>query len=176
MNKLIICSGDSFTAGDELAADLLIPGYTELLYKNGESPTLERKQIVEKYENEISKLWSDFDKKILYENECKKRSWPSYLQYILRDTKIINCAGPGLSNDEIVHRAIETYFLNKDFYSNENILVFIMATTYNRFGFPMYGEGYSEFNYRSYTIYHNRNDIKPKYLQSDFYNFFFRMK
>ncbi len=177
MNNLIICSGDSFTAGDELAGDLLVPGYTSNLYKNGSEFTDERKKICDRLQEETSKFWYNLSEKAKYENECKKRAWPSYLKNSLNDTEIINCAGPGLSNEEIVHRAIETFFQYKDSYPAKNIKVIVMATTYNRFGFPIYDDLYkTEYNYQSFTIQHHGNAIDPKYLESDFNNFFFRLK
>ena len=47
-SKLIICSGDSYTAGDELAGDLFVEGYTSTLYPNNQKMTDERKKIIEK--------------------------------------------------------------------------------------------------------------------------------
>lgn len=46
MISKIICVGDSFTAGDELAGDLLIPNYTSYVCKDSE----------QKY-NEIAELY-----------------------------------------------------------------------------------------------------------------------
>jgi len=47
-SKLIICAGDSYTAGDELAGDLFVEGYTSTLYPNNQEMTDERKKIIEK--------------------------------------------------------------------------------------------------------------------------------
>lgn len=177
MNKknLIICSGDSFTAGDELAGDLLVPGYTKNLYDNLSPPTKERTEIHNKLQKETSKFWFNHKEKSIYENECKKRAWPAYLEKILEDTDIINCSGPGLSNDEIIYRAIEQYFQMKDFYKTDDIKVIIMATTFNRFGTPVHEPTSNvEYDYRSYTIQHIKDTILPKYIQPEFENFFKR--
>ncbi len=175
MNNLIICSGDSFTAGDELAGDLLVPGYTSNLYVNQSVATDDRKKIFQKLQKETSKLWYSLKDRIQYEQECKNRAWPAHLKKLLTDTEVINCAGPGLSNEEIVHRAIETYFQNKNNF--QNIKIIIMVTTYNRFGTPLYDQRYAtEYEYLSYTIQHGDRKLEPDYLESEFNNFFFRIK
>ncbi len=177
MNNLIICSGDSFTAGDELAGDLLVPGYTSNLYKNQSPSSNERTKIFQQLQDETSKFWTNFSERIKYQDECKKRAWPAHLKNLLEDTEVINCAGPGLSNEEIVHRAIETFFELKNNYSPANIKIIIMVTSYNRFGIPVYEKNHiTEYNYVSYTTHHTEEKIEPKYAQHEFNNFFFRIK
>jgi hypothetical protein len=177
MSNLIICSGDSFTAGDELAGNLLVPGYTSFLYPNLQPATEERTAIYKKLQTETSKFWYDFVQRSAYEDECKKRSWPAYLEKRLENTKVINCAYGGISNEEIVHRAISTFFKFKDDFETKNISVIIMATTYNRIGSPMYDKKFSnEYDYQSYTTFHYEEKVKPSYMHNVVHNFFFDIK
>lgn len=174
-SKLLICSGDSFTAGDELAGDFLVPGYTSFLYPNHSPMTNERKQVADKLRSETMKLWTNKELKKIYDEECKKRAWPSYLEKILKDTDVLNCSTPGASNEEIVHRAIDNFCKLQNNY--KEISVIIMATSYNRMGYPIYDKNYgNEYNYNSYTILHYEQKVQPDYMQNDVHNFFFRMK
>lgn len=173
--KLIICSGDSFTAGDELAGDLLVPNYTKNLYKNLMPTTEERSKVFKQLEAETMKLWYNYTEKTKYENECKKRAWPAYLEKNIDNTDVINCAAPGLSNEEIVYRAIETYFKLKNSYEPKNIRIIIMATTFTRFGVPVHEpNSNTDYDYRSYTANHIKDHILPKYIRPEFENFFMR--
>lgn len=177
MSNLIICSGDSFTAGDELAADLLVPGYTSQLYPNLCPESDERRVVYKKLQTETSKLWHNSKQRSEYESECKKRAWPAYLEKRLENTKVINCACGGISNEEIVHRAIDTFFKFKDNFEIKDISIIIMATNYNRMGYPMYNKKFSnEYDYQSYTLSHYEDKINPTYMHSDVHNFFFNIK
>lgn len=176
-SKLIICSGDSYTAGDELAGDLFVEGYTSTLYPNNQKMTDERKKIIEKLQKKTLPLWQDKIKKNFYESECKKRAWPAHLEQLLSDTDVINCSAPGISNEEIVHRAIDNFCNLKNNYKSNNISIIIMVTSYNRMGYPMYDVNYkNEYNYASWTSHHFENKISPSFMENDVFNFFSKMK
>jgi len=173
--NLIICSGDSFTAGDELAGDYFVPGYTSHLYPDGQPMDKKRSRIVDKLMFHTNKLYFDHNLKTKYENLCKEKAWPSYLEKILNDTDVINCAGAGISNAEISHRTIENFCRYKNEY--KNISIILMATTYNRMGYPMYDKQYRhDYEYISYTSLHYQNKIHPDYMHNDVHNFLFKMK
>lgn len=146
--KLIICSGDSYVAGDELAADLLVPGYTSNLYplagvpKNATALRDQIKAAEEKLSrNEHNEYWE----------HSKSKAWPAYLGKI-SGIPVSNVGRRGISNQEIAHRAIETFHvkLNKGIDSN-NIIVLMMLTSPNRFGAPQHDADYGgDFEYQSF--------------------------
>jgi len=129
-SKLIICAGDSYTAGDELAGDLFVEGYTSTLYPNNQEMTDERKKIIEKLQKKTLPLWQDKIKKNFYESECKKKAWPAHLEQLLSGTDVINCSAPGISNEEIVHRAIDTFCNLKNDYKANNISICLLQNCF----------------------------------------------
>jgi hypothetical protein len=165
-SKLIICVGDSFTAGDELAADLLIPGYTSNLHSN-----------VKGYPPTHAKLYTELQSLMLpmfmngkfsaFEQACKNKAWPAHLQNLL-DAEVINCARFGISNPEIVNRAINTYNSKLEKYKPKDITVLIMPTHINRLGHPVYNEANEVVNFKSINAHWNTNEITPAYLRPVF--------
>lgn len=168
-NKLIICGGDSFVAGDELAGDLIMPGYTSNIYTTKVFDSDKRNAILTEFrDKEATARKSNLYQ--VYLDECKLRAWPEKLKKHT-PAKIINCAKGGISNEEICHRIIETYHSNSQY---KNITVIIFPTSTFRFGFPMYDTTYGgEYQFVSYTISHgaNPNGIIPKTMQP-IYDFF----
>ena len=58
-SKLIICSGDSFTAGDELAGDLLIPGYTSHLHNNVKGCPPNNAELYKQLQNRMNPMFAN---------------------------------------------------------------------------------------------------------------------
>lgn len=146
--KIIICSGDSYTAGIETAADKYIPGYTGLI-TDIRSLDQTHKNVFDKLCKILRKL--DVKEYFQYEDECKKSSWPSYLKK-LSGTKVLNISSGGLSNHEIVHRTVKTYLslLNKKVKPDE-IIVLCMLSSPSRIGYPQYSKRFcGEYNFQSF--------------------------
>lgn len=162
-NKLIICSGDSFTAGHELAGDMLIPGYNSQFFHNTDPITPERTALANKLKEEEKKLIESADQTGYkqYWEESKRRAWPGKLKQFVK-AEIVNCAAGGISNEEICWRASETYNQYVDLYDPEDILVIIMPTNVFRFGLPRYDKKMgNEYNWKSWTG-HTNLDGDPK--------------
>lgn len=166
--KLIICSGDSYTAGDELAGNLLVPGYTSHVYSNThlEEPNEERKSLHKKLTDAIEQLreksWHLAEE---YENFSKDRAWPKHLEQLSGHT-VVNCARGGISNEEIAHRAIETFHKQLDAWNPQDITVIIMPTTKERFGYPVHDSvngGLYEF--QSIMPQYIKHNLKPEVMQ-----------
>lgn len=169
-NKLIIVSGDSFSTGEELAADLYIKNYTKNLYKKGEKLSSQRKKLIDDLRNAVGN-----DYHTIYTAECKKKAWPAYLENFLKDTTVINCSKSGISNEEIAFRAVETFFRFKDKFSRQNIKVIIMMTSWNRFGYPVYDKNYiDDYSFKSYMSY-DAEKVSPSWLTSDVRHFFLNL-
>lgn len=145
----IICSGDSFTFGDELGGDVLFPGYTGFRFDNYK-PKMSKHQT--NLANTLYKNKKDASPKILkrYENACKLNAYPKMLEYFYPDRNIKNIAYSGISNKEIIHRAQETMFSLSKTKSVpfEKMLFYIMLTTPVRVGMPEHFYD-SQFGYQS---------------------------
>jgi len=133
--RTIICSGDSFTAGDELAGDELIPGYTSMLHFDGTRPDEAFSFFTDKYGKKLSKLpIKDLGQ---YIEKSKARAWPSYIQKLTEHT-VINVSQGGISNQEIVHRVISE--VNRQLNNGVDrldIYVMVMLTSPARLGIPI---------------------------------------
>jgi hypothetical protein len=164
-DKLIICSGDSFTYGDELAGDLLIPGYTDNLFEQNSNDD-DRHQLSRKLvQLELEMRTSDPPRFVKYQEECRSRSWTGHLGKMI-DHTVINCAGPGISNEEIVFRAFQIYNKSLEKYKPENILVCLMPTEIARWGFPQHDKKYGdEFEFQSFTVHHVHRPIEPEIVK-----------
>jgi hypothetical protein len=151
-NKIIICSGDSYTAGDELHGDSIVPGYTSNLFplKHDDQELRRQAQVlrdkIKKAESELEK--NDFNE---YWTRSKERAWPAYLEK-LTGIEVRNVSWRGISNQEIVHRAIEqVHRLKEKGISPSNMTVFMMLTSPNRFGAPQHDPKYGgEFEFQSF--------------------------
>lgn len=146
--KIIICSGDSYTAGIETAADKYIPGYTKSIISINSIENPYRK----KYEK-LSRIFRKISVQEYqeYENECKKNAWPVYLQK-MSNKQVLNISSGGISNHEIVHRTVKTYLklLNEGAKPND-IVVLCMLSSPARIGYPQYDKNYGgEYNYQSF--------------------------
>ena len=147
-NKIIICSGDSYVAGDELAADLLIPGYTSHLYPLAGVP--KDAQALRDQIKEAEKKLSTNDHNEYWE-KSKAKAWPTYLGKLSR-LSVSNVGRRGISNQEIAHRAVESFHikLSKGI-DPSNITVLMMLTSPNRFGAPQHDVDYGgDFEYQSF--------------------------
>ena len=161
-DKLIICTGDSFTYGDELAGDLLVPGYSSNLFEQGSDENARHVLGRKLVELELNMRTSDMPAFVKYQEECRSRSWTGHLNKMI-DHTVINCAGPGLSNEEITFRAFQVYNENIKKYKPENILVCIMPTEIARWGFPQHDKKYGDnFEFQSFTVHHVNSPIEPE--------------
>ena len=148
--KLIICSGDSYVAGDELAADLLIPEYTTNLFPLMGMPkdAAELRNKIQTAENKLSS--NEYNE---YWKQCKSRAWPAYLNKI-SGIPVSNVGRRGISNQEISHRAVEEFYNQMaQGVDPKSIVVLMMLTSPNRFGAPQHHPDYGgEFEYQSFMI------------------------
>jgi hypothetical protein len=175
-NKLIICSGDSFTFGDELGVEYLVPGYTANLYPALATLTPERKELQKKLDAEVEKIWKNIP--LLYpkyEKECNSRAWPSHLEKIT-DYKIVNCSRGGISNDEIVHRSMIDFQNQKLYFDPKNITIIMMLTNIHRVGYPVYGHKYGKYNFQSFMSSTSISGIQPSFMRHLFDFYFTRLK
>lgn len=132
INKIIAC-GDSFTAGDELLGDEIIPGYSNLA-KLGKSPK-EIRDAFQLYGRKIEKMKRSQKEDFL--ERSKEKTWANKFAKSV-GIPILNVAGRGLSNQEITHRTLVT--VKKELDNNINsdkLLVLIMITHPLRFGYPI---------------------------------------
>ena len=122
---LIYVNGDSFAAGVG-HGDYLIPGY----------PGLQTSFSVCDVQNQ----WYETKDKALRNNtalslevmaEEKNRCWPTVLQNLLTNTKIINCGVGASSIDSILDRTLSDLSFIKDVDA-----VIIQHTAFTRIGFP----------------------------------------
>lgn len=170
-NKLIICSGDSFTFGDELGVDYLVPGYTSNLYPVLQKATTDRLKLQKKLIDQLNIIWKTPNLLYpIYQQACNSRAWPAYLEK-LTNYKIINCARGGISNDEIVHRAMVEFNIHRKLHNPKNITVILMTTTMHRVGYPVYGKKVGKYKFQSFIASTPRDNIEPPYMQPlfDFY-------
>ena len=151
-NKIIICSGDSYTAGDELNGDAIVPSYTTNLFPLQHDNQDLRNQAkiirdqIKKAESELGK--NEFNE---YWTQSKSKAWPAYLEK-LTNIEVRNVAWRGISNQEITHRAIEQVhrFKEKGIQAS-NITVFMMLTSPNRFGTPQHDSIHGgEYEFQSF--------------------------
>ena len=162
--KLIIAGGDSFTAGDEVAADIIVPGYTSHT-RPVQFPLSNSKKMMElrkKFNNELLRLGSEV--KAMYRKQCLSLAWPAYLEK-LTGIPVINVADFGISNHEIVHRIITRYLEYLKQYKPEEILVLMMLSSPARIGFPKSNIIEPDFEiarYHSGMI--NHEETRPKNL------------
>ena len=147
-NRIIICSGDSFTEGSELGGDLLIPGYTNILWQPND-PDRSHQQFTNLGTLVYKCRWGDTDKNTAYIKECMQRAWPAHLE---RATGIptINVGAGEISNQEIVYRAIQEFFKIYEHDPKKEITVFLMLTSPGRLGAPKQIEFPFDYAYRSY--------------------------
>jgi hypothetical protein len=165
-SKLIICSGDSFTAGDELAGDLLIPGYTSHLHNNVKGCPPDHEKLYHQLQKQMKPMFTngEFAK---FETACKNRAWPAHLQKLL-NVEVINCSRFGISNPEIVHRAMRTYNKKIKEYDPKDITVIIMPTHINRLGHPIYDDDEGNVNFKSVSAQWNIDEVMPMYIRPVF--------
>lgn len=162
--KIIICSGDSFTAGDELAADTIIPGYTSHLHVGGEPRSKEDELLYKELQSKTKNMFYDGTFKN-FEKLGKEKAWPAYLEK-LTGIKVINCSRFGISNEEIVHRAMFEYDKAVKDYLPSEILILIMPTQANRIGYPLYDKKYGgDFNFQSFNAHHDIDSVLPEYMR-----------
>jgi len=133
--KVIITGGDSFTAGDETAADIILPGYTShtrpamSLLSNSKKLDKLRK----KFNNKLLHLGPEVTK--MYKQQCLSLAWPAYLEK-LTGIPVINVADFGISNHEIVHKIITRYLEHLKQFKPEEILILMMISSPARIAFP----------------------------------------
>lgn len=163
---IIVCAGDSYTMGDELGADSLVPGYTNYTWNCFDiRPNEFRKKLLTQYRQILTSFHKDGDKHgrwIEYKELCKSKAWPAKLGKLLPEYKIINIADPGISNDEIVHRSIETFIKLSETVDPEKIIFLIAPSLFDRFGIPCHSAEYAgEYHYQSFRLSDTVGDVHP---------------
>ena len=166
--KHIICSGDSYTAGHELAADTLIPNYFSYnapVKKLTDNENAERKKMHEQLTNLESNLAGKM--KNDYWDLSKQRAWPGKIKN-LTNLDVKNVGHRGISNHEISYRVLETAFQSLDVYESKDILCFIMLSNPVRLGTPSHNIWGGEYEYRSLIPWFNINNIEPEKMAAWF--------
>ena len=161
----LIASGDSFVAGVELDANSLIPNYTNNKFKSHDPLTKEAEKLNQTYVNAFKALTKAEQNEHIV--RCKEKSWPNKLKKY-HDVSIINIANGGISNHEIVHRAITQAESCIAAGTNpKNILVSIMLTHGLRFGHPQRDPSHAnEWQFQS--VYPNDNELRKNTLRSKY--------
>jgi hypothetical protein len=160
--KLIICGGASYTSGHELAADLLVPGYSKNTYTlEWDERTTARKELSRLLINRENQLTAREQE--VYTHESKRRAWPSKLgQLVNEQADVVNCARNGLSNEEVAWRVSEIYNHAIKNIPPEDITVIIMPANFFRFGIPTYEN--SQAGWQSFSPHHfpaSRSKVAP---------------
>jgi hypothetical protein len=129
MGRTIVCAGDSFTAGVELAADNLIPGYTQNCIDNTTEIPPYLQKLDRKFKDCVEAL--PRDKRFEYYELEKSMAWPAYLSN--KKNTVYNISNGGLSNQEICLRTI--YKLEK-LKGSKNLTAIVMLTSCDRYAHP----------------------------------------
>lgn len=154
MNKILICTGDSYTAGTELCADELIPGYsTNLSHRYRKDPRPLKLQKLNNKHVELREALSSSERQAYYDR-CKDKAWPKKLGN-LTGRRVINHSAGGRSNQHIVHTAIAEVEKQLEFVKPEDIDVFCMITTTERYGY----KDIDSKEIGSYTSFHPSHDL-----------------
>ena len=149
--NLIIVSGDSYAAGDELAADIYIPDYNKDII-DARKPGFDQNRFNKFLELNKSMNLKGMSSRKDYVVECRKLAWPAHLSQVSK-LEVVNVSMGGLSNHEICHRAHTTHFeyISKG-HDPGNILVLIMVTSPFRIGMPCHdGRFGGDYNYQSFS-------------------------
>lgn len=145
MQKTIVCAGDSFTSGVELAADNLIPGYTQFVIGKTTNRPPHFLELNKKFTKVVDNLPEN--KRLEYYELEKSMAWPAHLSS--KENTVYNIANGGLSNQEICLRAI--YKLEK-LKPSKNLIAIVMLTTCERYAHPS-----------SYAISYHKQPFKQLY-------------
>ena len=130
MERLIVCAGDSFTAGVELNADKLIPGYTKNLIDNFAVIPPEMEALDNRYKQAVDQL-PKTERLTFWEKE-KSMAWPKYLKS--KKNVVYNESSGGISNQEICGRAIAKLEAIKN--KSGKKYAFVMLTSSERYAHP----------------------------------------
>lgn len=130
MERLIVCCGDSFTAGVELAADDLIPNYTSNLLGNYDVIPPEMEALDTKFKHAVNSLPKPLQQK--YWEKEKSMAWPSFLHS--KKNVVYNESSGGISNQEICGRTISKLEAIKNKKGKKYALV--MLTSSERYAHP----------------------------------------
>ncbi len=97
--KAVIVGGCSYCAGDELAGELLVPGYTDKTWR----PGLEDRELYEVLRLQMRPTHKKFRK---YLQTCLERSWVGHLERSIK-MPVKNISRGGASNQEISYRLMK---------------------------------------------------------------------
>lgn len=134
--KYVICCGDSYTAGDELNGNVVIPEYITHTWsprKEGINPYDDLKN---RYHKEMKRLLKN-DNWRYYHQDQLEFAWPAHLKKLI-DADVVNIALGGISNQEIAHRTLHEFHSMLQYRDPKEMLVIIMVTSSNRIGFPQH--------------------------------------
>lgn len=149
--KYVICCGDSYTAGDELNGNVVIPGYTEYLWSPRQHGPNPYDNLKNQYHKAMKRLLKNDNWRYYYQDQLKM-AWPAYLQRLI-DTDVVNIALGGISNQEIAHRAMHEFHSMLEYRDPKELLVIIMVTSSNRIGFPQYNPAIKKMNKYQYQSF-----------------------
>jgi len=155
INKIIAC-GDSFTAGDELLGDNLIPDYSKLA--NSGYKTKQRDNAYHEYGQKLRNL--NRNEKIEFLEKSKQKTWANKFANSV-GIPIENIADRGLCNQEIAHRTLVT--VKKELNNNadtDKLLVLLMITHPLRFGNPISEDSKYANEWNFETLHFDINSFK----------------
>ena len=173
--KHIICSGDSYTAGHELAADQLIPEYFDyavpayICHEIDNGKQHDVYSDLRKSHDELKRRLVDLERaqdkeaSTSYWNISKQRAWPGKLQS-LTGVAVSNVGNYGISNHEIAYRLLETATHALNNYSPSDVICFMMISNPVRFGTPQHSRHHGGgYDYQSFAPWYDfvPEKIKP---------------
>lgn len=139
MSKILYTNGDSFTAGAELALEMILPKQAaETRYGIRVNPITAR--LRDAHNAEIAEIYrQDTPEIAAYDEECKRRAWPNKLGKIL-GYDVVNAAKSGESNGHIAHTTIKDVTELLKHNAAEDLFVVVMITGMDRILIPFYDE------------------------------------
>lgn len=139
MSKILYTNGDSFTAGAELALEMILPKKAaELRYGLRVNPITAR--LRDAHNAEIAAIYrQDTPEIAAYDEECKRRAWPEKLGKLL-GYQVVNSGKSGESNGRIAHTTIKDVTELLKHNKAEDLFAVIMITGMDRIFIPFYNE------------------------------------
>lgn len=140
MTKILYANGDSFTAGAELALEMILPSEkANLRYGLSVNPLTDK--VRNRHNDELAKITkpiTSVEDDHPYTVECRNRAWPHKLAKAINYDVAINSAKPGEGNGYISYTTIEDISQLLENHSAENIFAVIMLTGIDRICIPFY--------------------------------------
>ena len=129
MTKILYANGDSFTAGAELALEMILPPEkANLRYGLSVNPLNDK--IRNKHNEELAKITkpiTTLENDHPYIVECRNRAWPHKLAKAINYDVAMNSAKPGEGNGYISYTTIEDVSRLLENHSAEDIFAVIFC-------------------------------------------------